>query len=152
MSEARHRFYREHEAAGEYPHIAVEVCGKCRLPIASGETNLRLYSLYRAHSEQRCVGLLTDALAAAQKDAKAARDALEHNLGIANGTARKAQAERDDMIRTLRKSYSAIQIAEMVGLTRQRVHQILNESSEPDCEVCPGPAFVRQHGGTCCQL
>lgn len=37
---------------------AVEVCGKCGLPIESGETNLRFYSLYRAHSENRCLDLL----------------------------------------------------------------------------------------------
>lgn len=61
---------------------------------------------------------------------KAAQDALEYNLGIANRTNRSIQAERDGMIRTLRASYSAIEIAKMVGLTRQRVHQILNEPTD----------------------
>lgn len=66
----------------------------------------------------------------AESDAKAARDALEYNLGIANTNARAFQAERDSMIRALRREYSAIEIALMVGLTRQRVHQILNEPEE----------------------
>jgi len=63
----------------------------------------------------------------AEANARAARDALEYNLGIANHTTREAQAERNSIIRRLRSHYSAIQVAGMVGLTRQRVHQILNE-------------------------
>lgn len=46
-----------------------------------------------------------------------------HRWMVANKTLR----ERDDMIHALRARYSAVEIAEMVKLTRQRVHQILNE-------------------------
>lgn len=60
----------------------------------------------------------------------AADGILSHNMSVANGTARRVMEERDKIIRNLRKQYSAIEIAHQVGLTRQRVHQILNESPD----------------------
>lgn len=53
---------------------------------------------------------------------------MEHNMGIANKAARSFQRERDQVIRKLRERHSCIEIAEQFGLTRQRVHQILNEA------------------------
>jgi hypothetical protein len=55
---------------------------------------------------------------------------LEHNMGVANRAARTFQRERDQVIRKLRERHSCIEIAEQFGLTRQRVHQILNEAPE----------------------
>lgn len=52
---------------------------------------------------------------------------LSHNMKIANGNAKRARTERDHIIRKLREKHSCIEIAEQFGLTRQRVHQILNE-------------------------
>lgn len=56
---------------------------------------------------------------------------LEHNMGVANKAARSFQRERDQIIRKLREKHSCIEIAEQFGLTRQRVHQILNEAEQP---------------------
>jgi hypothetical protein len=67
---------------------------------------------------------------------------LRHNMALANATTRRAQAERNAIIRTMREKYSAIEIANMAGLTRQRVHQILNEA--PVESSSPPP-------GACCQ-
>jgi hypothetical protein len=53
---------------------------------------------------------------------------LAHNMALANATTRRTMNERNSIIRTLRQRHSAIEIADMVGLTRQRVHQILNEA------------------------
>jgi len=53
--------------------------------------------------------------------------ALEHNMAVANKAARSFQRERDQIIRKLRERHSCIEIAQQFGLTRQRVHQILNE-------------------------
>jgi len=60
-----------------------------------------------------------------------AEEVLGDNLALANKNARAFQAERDSIIREMRKKYSAVEIADMVGLTRQRVHQILNEGIAP---------------------
>lgn len=60
--------------------------------------------------------------------AEAAEGILNHNMALANATTRKVMEERNAIIRKLRERYSAIEIAEQVGLTRQRVHQILNEA------------------------
>ncbi len=62
-----------------------------------------------------------------QTQLDAAHGILTHNMGVANRNARALQRERDKIIRNLRKRFSAIEIAAQVGLTRQRVHQILNE-------------------------
>lgn len=69
-----------------------------------------------------------------QEQLDAAHGILEHNMRVANGTTRRAMNERNEIIRNLRKRYSAIQIAEQVGLTRQRVHQILNEAPESETD------------------
>ena len=37
-----------------------EMCGKCGLPIHPGETGLRHFGTFTAHSEDRCVWLLQD--------------------------------------------------------------------------------------------
>lgn len=49
---------------------AIEVCGKCLLPIHPGESGVRSFGLYRAHSESRCIELMRARLAAteAQRD------------------------------------------------------------------------------------
>ena len=52
---------------------------------------------------------------------------LRDNLALANSQARERRAERDGIIKSLRERYSAIEISNMAGLTRQRVHQILKE-------------------------
>lgn len=57
-----------------------------------------------------------------------AEEVLGHNMALANATTRRTMEERNSIIRKLREKYSAIEIADMVGLTRQRVHQILNEA------------------------
>jgi hypothetical protein len=62
-----------------------------------------------------------------RQERDAAIAALEHNMAVANKAARSFKRERDQVIRKLRERYSCIQIAEQFGLTRQRVHQILNE-------------------------
>lgn len=43
-------------------------CGKCRLPIHGGETGLRHFGFYVAHSEYRCLQLLR--LEIEQRDAR----------------------------------------------------------------------------------
>ena len=53
---------------------------------------------------------------------------LRHNMALANATTRRSMDERNGIIRKLRERYSAMEIADMAGLTRQRVHQILNEA------------------------
>lgn len=63
-----------------------------------------------------------------QKRAVEAEGILSHNMALANATARGAMDERNSIIRKMRELYTAIEIAEMAGLTRQRVHQILNEA------------------------
>jgi hypothetical protein len=74
--------------------------------------------------------------------AEAAEGILNHNMALANATTRKVMEERNAIIRKLRERYSAIEIAEQVGLTRQRVHQILNEApitpEEPTCALKNG--------------
>lgn len=35
------------------------ICGHCRLPIANGETGVRHFGHYVAHTENRCVSLLS---------------------------------------------------------------------------------------------
>lgn len=62
--------------------------------------------------------------------AEEAEGILSYNMALANATTRRAMNERNDIIRKLRERHSAAEIADMVGLTRQRVHQILNESAE----------------------
>jgi DNA-directed RNA polymerase sigma subunit (sigma70/sigma32) len=57
-----------------------------------------------------------------------AYDVLSHNMKIANNNTKRVRAERDLIIRKLREKHSCIEIAEQFGLTRQRVHQILNEA------------------------
>jgi hypothetical protein len=59
--------------------------------------------------------------------AEEAERILQDNMALANRTTRRTMDERNGIIRKLRERYSAIEIADMVGLTRQRVHQILNE-------------------------
>ena len=56
---------------------------------------------------------------------------LRDNMALANSQAREHRTERDSIIKELRKRYSAIEIADMAGLTRQRVHQILKEPPIP---------------------
>ena len=72
-----------------------------------------------------------DALLAANAELRGERDrahkVMNDNLALANAINRDGQQERNTMIKTLRAKYSAIEIADMVGLTRQRIHQILNE-------------------------
>lgn len=58
-------------------HI-VEVCGKCMQPIAESEAGVRHFGLYRAHSEQRCLDLLTSALAAAEAERDRLRSGSRH--------------------------------------------------------------------------
>jgi len=70
-----------------------------------------------------------------ERERNAAWAALNHNLAIANKTSRHAMRERNEMVRTLRTTYSAAEIAVMVGVTRQRVHQILNESCLRECSA-----------------
>ena len=70
-----------------------------------------------------------------ERERNAAQAALNHNLAIANKTSRHAMRERNEMVRTLRTTYSAAEIALMVGVTRQRVHQILNESCLRECSA-----------------
>lgn len=53
---------------------------------------------------------------------------LRESMALANRTTRSFKNERDQIIRKLREEFSCIQIAEKFGLTRQRVHQILNEA------------------------
>lgn len=60
--------------------------------------------------------------------AEEAERILSDNMALANRTTRRAMDERNAIIRKLRERYSAIEVANMVGLTRQRVHQILNEA------------------------
>jgi hypothetical protein len=60
--------------------------------------------------------------------AEEAERILSDNMALANKTTRRAMDERNGIIRKLRERYSAIEIADMAGLTRQRVHQILNEA------------------------
>jgi hypothetical protein len=60
--------------------------------------------------------------------AEEAERILQDNMALANRTTRRTMDERNGIIRKLRERYSAIEIADMVGLTRQRVHQILNEA------------------------
>jgi DNA-directed RNA polymerase specialized sigma subunit len=63
--------------------------------------------------------------------AEEAEAILRHNMALSNATARKAMGERNKIICSLREKYSAVEIAGMAGLTRQRVYQILNEAEEP---------------------
>lgn len=65
-----------------------------------------------------------------QAQLDAAQGILEHNMALANRTSRHAMNERNKIIHNMRKRYSAVEIAEQVGLTRQRIHQILNEASD----------------------
>lgn len=62
--------------------------------------------------------------------AEEAEKILSHNMALANATTRRTMKERDEIIRTLREKHSASEIAQMAGLTRQRVYQILNEADE----------------------
>lgn len=73
-----------------------------------------------------------------QAQLDAAYGILEHNMGIANKVARNMMNERNQIIRSLRKKFSAIEIAEQVGLTRQRVHQILSEVDADSAEESHG--------------
>ena len=57
-----------------------------------------------------------------------AYEVLSHNMKVANNNTKRVRAERDQIIRKLREKHSCIEIAEQFGLTRQRVHQILNEA------------------------
>lgn len=70
----------------------------------------------------------TPAVQELQRQLKEAREIMDHNLALANRTSRNVMNERNAIIRKMRETYSAIEIADMVGLTRQRVHQILNEA------------------------
>lgn len=74
----------------------------------------------------------TETLARVEPDwkhrAEEAERILADNMALANRTTRRAMDERNAIIQELRKRYSAAEIADMVGLTRQRVHQILNEA------------------------
>lgn len=68
------------------------ICGHCRLPIANGETGVRHFGHYVAHTENRCVSLLS-----AEIERLRARVAsLEESLHYANGTADLAMKHRDD--------------------------------------------------------
>ncbi len=68
------------------------ICGHCRLPIANGETGVRHFGHYVAHTENRCVSLLS-----AEIDRLRARVAsLEESLHYANGVADLAMKHRDD--------------------------------------------------------
>jgi hypothetical protein len=63
--------------------------------------------------------------------AETAEGILSHNMALANANTRHAKDERNTIIRKMRERYSAAEIADMAGLTRQRVHQILNEAPLP---------------------
>ena len=68
------------------------ICGHCRLPIANGETGVRHFGHYVAHTENRCVSLLS-----AEIERLRARVAsLEESLHYANGVADLAMKHRDD--------------------------------------------------------
>lgn len=68
------------------------ICGHCRLPIANGETGVRHFGHYVAHTENRCVSLLS-----AEIERLRARVAsLEESLHYANGVADLAIKHRDD--------------------------------------------------------
>ena len=77
--------------------------------------------------------------------AERAEEVLGHNMALANATTRRTMDERNAIIRKLREKYSAIEIADMVGLTRQRVHQILNEAplTEETSPPHPGPSIEK---------
>jgi len=57
--------------SAETPEI---ICKKCKQPIADGETGLRHYGWYTAHSEVRCIELLETRLRATEKDLRQALD------------------------------------------------------------------------------
>lgn len=78
-------------------------------------------------------------------------DMVYGNLALANRTARHAMEERDSMICNLRKTYSAIEIADMVGLTRQRIHQILKETDSEKASPVAPPAASTQKGLPACK-
>lgn len=73
--------------------------------------------------------------------AEEAEGILSHNMALANATTRRAMNERNDIIRKLRERHSAAEIADMAGLTRQRVYQILNEApAESAADVAAEPS------------
>jgi hypothetical protein len=73
-----------------------------------------------------------------KRRAETAEGILNHNMALANATTRRAMEERNGIIRKMRERYSAMEIADMAGLTRQRVHQILNEAPiEPESSQPP---------------
>lgn len=81
--------------------------------------------------------------------AETAEGILGHNMALANATTRRTMTERDGIVRKLREKYSAIEIADMVGLTRQRVHQILNEAHELKAKVHHHPNCLGDSYCTC---
>jgi len=62
--------------SAETPEI---ICKKCKQPIADGETGLRHYGWYTAHSEVRCIELLETRLRAAERKADDLGDVLRRN-------------------------------------------------------------------------
>lgn len=76
---------------------------------------------------------------ALQHRAAEAEHILTDNMALANRTTRRAMNERNEIIKKLRERYSAIEIADMAGLTRQRVHQILNEAPDESPEKTKEP-------------
>lgn len=61
------------------------ICGHCRLPIANGETGVRHFGHYVAHTENRCVSLLSAEIDRLRED----RDAFRASSDI-----RGAEVER----------------------------------------------------------
>ncbi len=119
------------------------ICGHCRLPIANGETGVRHFGHYVAHTENRCVSLLSAEIerlrarvALLEPVASAARIEIEHlrarvasleeSLHYANGTADLAMKHRDDAEK---------RVAE---LERDRVH-----AGVDICEVAAAVEVVR---------
>lgn len=87
----------------------------------------------RMHGAARMAGSVLGTLRSAEDAAGVLRD----NLALANKNARAFQRERNAIIQEMRAKYSPREIANMVGLTRQRVHQILNEAPLP--KLCGHP-------------
>ena len=98
-----------------------------------GEHYCLLHQGNHAHyAEHNCtVCSLETRLRQAEAELERAGIVLRDNMALANSQAREHRTERDNIIKELRKRYSAIEIADMAGLTRQRVHQILKEPPIP---------------------
>lgn len=61
-------------------------CGKCGLPIEKGESGIRYYGVYVAHSEGRCIDLLRTRLETAQTERAALYEIAIKAVNATDGT------------------------------------------------------------------